>query len=74
MKDEFTEKMHSEFTVSKEAEISLKVGSAIQIAILLDKHDRESFEEVLSNYDVTYNDYLKWKEDWSRLGLNIYIS
>lgn len=73
MKEELTKKMHSEFTVSKEIDVKHKVGSAIEMALLLKKHDRKSFEEELSSYNVTYNDYLKWKEHWGRLGLKIEI-
>ena len=73
MKEELTEKMHSEFTVSKEIEKKHKVGSAIEMALLLKKNDRKSFEEELNNFNVTFEDYLKWREHWGRLGLKIEI-
>ncbi|MBO7230277.1 MAG: hypothetical protein J6V20_02565 [Bacteroidaceae bacterium] len=71
MKDEFTEKMHSEFTISEEEEISNRVGSAIQAASILKVNKKKEFEEILKGYTVGLRDYLKWKEHWSRLGLRI---
>lgn len=71
MKDEFTEKMHSEFTVSKEIEIKHRVGSAIHYAVILKINKKEGLEAILKRYSVGLRDYLKWKEHWSRLGLRI---
>ena len=73
MRDEFTEKMHSELTIPKDVEIKHKVGSAIQVAQILKINDRKSFEKVLSDYGVTFDDYIRNKEEWAKIGLGIQL-
>lgn len=71
MKDEFTEKMHSEFTIPKEIEIKLKVGSAIHSASILKVKNKDKFEQILKDYSVTFSDYEKWKKYYKEFGLEL---
>ena len=71
MKEELTEKMHSEFTVSKEIEIKHRVGSAIHYAVILKINKKEELEAILKRYSVGLKDYLKWREHYEGLGLRL---
>lgn len=66
MKDELTELMHSEFTISPEMEICNRVGSAMQSARILGKTEKE-IPNILKRYNVTMDDYNKWKDHWQNL-------
>ena len=70
MKDELTELIHSEFTISPEMEIKNRVGSAIEFTMMLGG-DENKLKDVLVSYTVTYEDYLKWKDYWAEVGVKI---
>lgn len=66
MKDELTELMHSEFTVSEEVDVVNQVGSAMQVARTLGITGSE-LSNILKRYNVTIDDYNKWKDYWLNL-------
>ncbi len=66
MKDELTELMHSEFTVSEEVDVVNRVGSAMQVARTLGITGSE-LSNILKRYNVTIDDYNKWKDYWLNL-------
>ncbi len=70
MKDELTELMHSEFTISPEMEIKHRVGSAIKSGMIRGVTE-DKLKDVLASYTVTYEDYLKWKDYWAEVGVKI---
>ena len=69
MKEELTEKMHSEFSINQETEIKHRVGSAIHYATILNVKKKEKFKQILENFSVTFSDYEKWKKHYEKLGL-----
>ena len=71
MKEELTEKMHSEFSISRESEIQLQVSSAIHFAMTIGVKTKSKFESILENYSVTYDDYKKWKKHYEGFGLKL---
>ena len=74
MKEELTKKMHSEFTISKEEDVSNRVGSAIQAANILRVNKKKEFEEILINYTVSIEDYQKYKKEWADAGVSIELT
>ena len=71
MKEELTEKMHSEFSVSRETDILFKESSAIHNAIIMGTKRRSEFESILKDHSVTYDDYEKWKKHYEELALKL---
>lgn len=68
MKEELTEKMHSEFTVSKEVDVENRVGSAMQVARALGITE-SGLSNILRRYNVTMDDYKRYKKAWNDVGL-----
>lgn len=66
MKDELTELMHSEFTLSEEVDVKNRVGSAMQVVRTLGITESE-LPNILKRYNVTMDDYNKWKDHWLNL-------
>lgn len=71
-KEELTEKMHSEFTVSKETEVRLRTGCVWDVT----KYDRtkgnfvwseEAVRKEAASYGISYEDCMKHKEYWRRI-------
>jgi len=71
-KEELTEKMHSEFTVTKDEEIQLRAGCVWRLS----KYDRTKGDFVWSEeearkeakkYGISYEDCMKHKEYWRRI-------
>ena len=60
--DELTEKMHSEFTVSKETRIMLKAGCVWES--VSPKASKEEIEKWATLYGITYADAMKYKSEW----------
>lgn len=66
MKDEFTEKMHSEFDVDEETEIKLRVGSVWgSLSRTKKMNDPEKLKYECKLYDVTVEQAMKYKSYWS---------
>ena len=65
MKEELTEKMHSEFTVSKETDQKHRAGCVWGLV----GYDapREKIEEWGKEYGVDYDICIKWKSYWRNL-------
>jgi len=63
--DEFTEKMHSEFTVSKETDIYLRAGVVWERLSL--NPPRKDVEKMCKEYGITYEDAMKYKDEWQNL-------
>ncbi|MBQ8969177.1 MAG: hypothetical protein IJ064_05550 [Bacteroidaceae bacterium] len=63
--EELTEKMHSEFTVSKETDQRLRVGSVW--TLLGFDAPRAEIEHWAKRYGVTYDLCMKWKAYWRNL-------
>ena len=70
MKDELTELMHSEFTVSEEIDKKNKVGSAIRFA-MIGNGGEEELRKALPLYGVTYEEYERWKDHWAEVGVKV---
>lgn len=63
--DEFTEKMHSEFTVDEETEKQLRAGC---VWSLLDGDSpKEDVEHWAKRYGIDYDIAMKWKDYWLNL-------
>ena len=61
-KEELTEKMHSEFTVSKEIQIKHKAGCVWEtVPANATKHE---IEEKAKWYGITYEDCMKYRSEW----------
>lgn len=60
--DELTAKMHSEFTVSREIEISHKAGCVWES--VAPKASKEEIETWAVRYGITYADAMKYKSEW----------
>ena len=60
--DELTEKMHSEFSVSREIEISHKAGCVWES--VAPKASKEEIEKWATIYGITYADAMKYKSEW----------
>ena len=60
--DELTEKMHSEFTVSKETRIELQAGCVWES--VSPKASKEEIEKWATLYGITYADAMKYKSEW----------
>ena len=74
MEEELTTKCHSEFRISNETDIKLKVGSAIGYASIGRKEILKSeLEQELKTYGLTYKDYLRHKGFWESKGLIIKV-
>lgn len=59
MEEELTSKMHSEFTVSDEADISHRV-----FCVVKDLAIGTPLKESLEDYDVTLDQYNKYRSKW----------
>lgn len=70
MKDELTELMHSEFTISPEMEICNRVGSAIE-STMLRGGGEDNLRHTLKRYALKYKDYETWKDYWAEVGVKI---
>ena len=66
MKDEFTEKMHSEFTISDEDEIQLKAGCVWDKYRELQPSDDE-IKKRCKSYGITFEQAMRWKTFWLNL-------
>ena len=60
--DELTEKMHSEFSVSREIGISHKAGCVWES--VSPKASKEEIETWAVRYGITYADAMKYKSEW----------
>ena len=60
MEDEFTTLMHSELFLTPEEEISERV-----YCVVLDLEEGGNLEEALDDYDVTLEQYNKYKAEWT---------
>ena len=72
LKEELTEKMHSEFTVTKEEEKQLRSGCVWRVS----KYDRkkgdfiwteEEVRKEAKSYCISYKTCMEYKEYWKRL-------
>ena len=63
MKDELTEKMHSEFSVTKESEEQLRAG-CIWLAWCDEDSSREEIEKYAEEYSISYEAAMKWRDFW----------
>lgn len=62
MKEELTEKMHSEFIVSKETEIRHRAGC---VWTVLDKEaTKEQIVEQARRFGITYEAAMKYRDYW----------
>ena len=68
LKEELTTAMHSEFTVSKETDKQLRVGSVWKLVGF--DAPKEEVEYWASRYGVTYYLCMKWKSYWRNLHNN----
>lgn len=68
LKEELTEKMHSEFTVDKETDQKHRAGSVW--TLLGFDASRKDIEHWASRYGVTYDICMKWKAYWRNLHQN----
>ncbi|MGB0477503.1 MAG: hypothetical protein ACPH7I_00370 [Flavobacteriaceae bacterium] len=59
MQEEFTDKMHASLSVTKEQEISQKVHT-----VLLAMDTGTPFEKALKMYNVTLEQFEKYKSKW----------
>lgn len=60
--DELTAKIHSEFTIDEETEKELRVWSVIRQST----YRGSTLEESLEMYDVTMEDYEKYKDTYDK--------
>ncbi|MDO9154507.1 MAG: hypothetical protein Q7U47_12540 [Paludibacter sp.] len=60
MKEELTDKMHSEFTIDRETEIQHSVWIAYEIM----NEDKCSIEEAIKGMDITMSDFQKYKQSY----------
>ena len=60
--DELTEKMHSEFTVSRETRICHKAGCVRES--VSSNASREEIESKAVWYGITYDDVMRYKHEW----------
>ena len=60
--DELTEKMHSEFSVSREIGISHKAGCVWES--VSPKASKEEIETWAVRYGITYAEAMKYKSEW----------
>lgn len=67
MKEELTEKMHSEFTISNEIEIKHRVGIVCEILKATGNYTEDDLNKVLQEYNVSKEQYEEWKSFWERL-------
>lgn len=65
LKEEFTTKMHSEFTISKETDIKLKAGSMWSVAGF--NCDGETMEKWCKAYGITIQQAMKYKDYWKKI-------
>ena len=65
MEEELTEKMHSEFTVSKETDQKHRAGCVW--GLVWYDAPREKIEEWAKEYGVDYDICIKWKSYWRNL-------
>ncbi len=68
LQDEFTEKMHSEFTVSEEVDQQLRAGCVWRV--LGYDAPKEEVEKWAESYGTTYDTCMKWKSYWRNLAEN----
>jgi len=62
MKDELTELMHSEFTVSKEVDIELRAGCVW--GLLEFNASEKDIRREAKAYGITYEDAMRYKKLW----------
>ena len=65
LKEELTSKMHSEFTISKEAEVKLKAGSMWRVAGF--DCDDVTMKKWCDAYGITSQQAMKYKDFWRKL-------
>jgi len=63
MQEELTAKMHSEFTIDQETEISHRVSCVVDEL----NEGFGTLEELLSDYNVTLEQYNKYRSEWEKL-------
>ena len=68
LKEELTEKMHSEFTVSRETDQKHRAGCVWGVAGF--DAPRKDIEHWAGRYGVTYDTCMKWKAYWRNLHQN----
>ncbi len=62
MKEELTEKMHSEFVISKETEIRHRAGC---VWLVLDRSaTKEQVTEEAKKHGITYEAAMKYRDYW----------
>lgn len=66
MEDELTDKMHDEFTVTKEDEGKLRAGCVWHVWCDRD-FSREEIEKCAAYYSISYETAMKWRNYWLRL-------
>lgn len=62
LKDEFTTKMHSEFTIDAETEKCLRAGCVWNV--LKKDAPKEDIEKQAINYGIDYETAMKWRDYW----------
>lgn len=68
MEDEFTAKMHSEFTIDEETDKQLRVGSVWKLVGF--DAPREEIVHWAECYGTTYEKCMNWKSYWRNLHEN----
>lgn len=68
MEDEFTEKMHSEFTVDDETDKKHRVGCVWRLIGF--EPSKDKLEYWANSYGVSVSDCMKWKSYWENLHQN----
>jgi len=62
LKDEFTAKMHSEFTIDAETDKRLRAGCVWNV--LKKDAPKEDVEEEAINYGIDYETAMRWRDYW----------
>ncbi|SFS30735.1 hypothetical protein [Lutibacter maritimus] len=63
MKEELTTKMHSEFSIDSETEISHRVSCVVDEL----NEGYDTLEVLLKDYNVTIEQYNKYRSKWEKL-------
>lgn len=68
MEDEFTAKIHSEFSVSRETDLKHRAGCVWGVVGF--NADKADIERWAKEYGVSYAECVKWKSYWRTLHEN----
>lgn len=63
MKEELTTKMHSEFSIDSETEISHRISCVVDEL----NEGYDTLEVLLKDYNVTIEQYNKYRSKWEKL-------